>query len=202
MRNLRNGLFVFAFAVTLIILSGILLAAAKIELGPKSNNVPDEIIIDNKGYSQDRKRPVLFTHSNHSQMYNISCDACHHRYEDGKNVWKESDPVNKCNECHDPLKTDENVKKLKLAYHRSCIGCHSKLSLEMKSTDAPYKQCYKCHKRTEQIPQGAITILNQFRQNLSWLGNGMVSRNERDVTTEPPWISATFVNYVFDLPIP
>jgi hypothetical protein len=149
MRNVRKGLSVFVFALGLVVPVGVLLAAAKAEVVPKSNNVPDEIIINNKGYSQDRKPPVLFTHSNHSQMYNLSCDACHHLYEDGKNAWKESDPVNKCIECHDPIRSDGDVKKLKLAYHGSCVGCHSKLSKEGKSTDAPYKQCYKCHKRTE-----------------------------------------------------
>lgn len=109
--------------------------------------MPEEIVIDNEGYRQNRKGPVTFSHLAHAEDYEVTCNECHHDYEDGKNVWKEGDSVNKCSECHDPVDSDGNLKKLMLAYHRNCIGCHKKLVKEGTSEEAPYKKCYECHEK-------------------------------------------------------
>ena len=110
-------------------------------------DVPDEIIINEKGYKQDKKGPVKFTHKKHYEDHKLACTECHHVYKDGKNVWKQGDPVQKCGECHDPLKKDGKVITLKSAYHKNCKTCHKELVTSGKSTKAPYKKCTKCHEK-------------------------------------------------------
>jgi hypothetical protein len=108
---------------------------------------PDTIVIDNGGYEKDRKGPVSFSHLSHTEDYEASCDACHHVYQEGENVWKEGDAVKKCGDCHSPLESKENVKKLSIAFHKNCKSCHKKALKEGVSEDAPFKSCYHCHER-------------------------------------------------------
>lgn len=105
---------------------------------------PDEIIFDNS-YKQERKGPVTFSHFNHAEDYGLECTDCHHDYEDGVNIWQEGDPVNKCIECHDPDESDEEIKNLRLSFHRNCKGCHKQLYEEEISEDAPFRKCSGCH---------------------------------------------------------
>lgn len=129
------------FACSLFLCSGALIAQ------DDAGEMPEEIVINNEDYRQNRKGPVTFSHQAHAEDYEVACKDCHHDYEDGKNVWEEGDPVNRCSECHDPVSSDGNVKKLMLAYHRNCIGCHKKLVKEGTSEEAPYKKCYECHEK-------------------------------------------------------
>lgn len=108
---------------------------------------PESIVIENEGYEKDRKGPVKFSHLSHVEDYEAACDACHHDYQGGKNVWKEGDPVKKCADCHSPLESKENAKKLSIAFHKNCKSCHKKAVQEGVSEDAPYKSCYHCHER-------------------------------------------------------
>ena len=110
-------------------------------------DVPDEVVIDCTGYKKDKKGPVKLTHKKHSVDYKVACTDCHHEYKDGKNVYKEGDPVNKCSACHDPLKKQAKVKKLQNAYHRNCKNCHKALVKEGKSKKAPFKKCNDCHEK-------------------------------------------------------
>lgn len=107
-----------------------------------STEAPETIVINTEGYKSDRKGPVLFTHQAHAEDYGTTCDACHHVYENGKNVWEEGDAVSKCRECHDPNESKGNTKKLSIAFHKNCMTCHR----ESGSDAAPYKKCYSCHK--------------------------------------------------------
>ena len=135
---------------TIHLLIGLVMIAIFMTVGvlraTETQEIPDEIIIDNKGYNPDRKSPVSFSHGDHAESYDVACAECHHDYENGKNLWKEGDPVNRCIECHSPLKSDDRIKKLSVAFHKNCKGCHKKLA-EEGSTEAPYKQCTDCHKR-------------------------------------------------------
>ena len=106
---------------------------------------PDEIMIDNRGYKPERKGPVNFTHLNHAEDYEIACSDCHHVYEDGKNSWEDGDPVEKCIKCHDPVENRDEVKNLRLSFHKNCKNCHRKLAQEGISEDAPYRKCAECH---------------------------------------------------------
>ena len=107
------------------------------------SEMPEKILIENKGYKSHRKGPVPFNHQAHAEDYGIGCDECHHIYKNGKNVWEEGDEVQKCSACHDPRESKGDVKKLQIAFHRNCKDCHR----ESGSEDAPWKRCYGCHEK-------------------------------------------------------
>ncbi len=111
----------------------------------KAGNVspPSVVVIDNKGYTRDKKGPVKFSHEKHVKQYKVACTECHHVYKDGKNVWKEGDPVQKCIECHSPKKVKGQLD-LKRAYHKNCMGCHKKLAKEGKISVKEAKRLRKC----------------------------------------------------------
>lgn len=103
----------------------------------------DEIIIENQGYTEDKKKPVKLSHKKHAEEYEIACDSCHHVYQEGKNIWEQGDPVEKCVACHDPVEDQGNVIKLQRAFHNNCRDCHKQVTLE--GREAPYKKCTDCH---------------------------------------------------------
>jgi len=111
-------------------------------------DVPDQVIIQNTGYKADKKGPVKLSHKKHATDYKAACTECHHDYKDGKNVWKEGDPVKKCSACHDPEAKKGDVDKLNNAYHKNCKDCHRDLMKEGKIKDAPYKKCTDCHEKS------------------------------------------------------
>jgi hypothetical protein len=131
------------FACTVI---SVLLVTTTALMAAEEQEMPEEIYIENKVYKTDRKGPVRFSHSEHAEGYVETCDGCHHAYRDGENVWQEGQPVKKCSACHDPSKSKGNAKKLNIAFHKNCKGCHRKLAKEG-GTDAPYKQCTDCHEK-------------------------------------------------------
>jgi|WetSurSiteA1Bulk_404760.scaffolds.fasta_scaffold95930_2 predicted CXXCH cytochrome family protein len=102
----------------------------------------DKIVLDQEMCGKNIRGPVEFSHFNHAADYGLSCSECHHDYVDGENIWKEGDWVNKCVECHDPCESDGKVKRLKMAFHKNCVGCHQKIN-----SDAPFRACKDCHKR-------------------------------------------------------
>ena len=110
-----------------------------------AQTVPGDVLIENKDYKKDKKRPVPFSHKKHVAEYGATCTDCHHVYKDGKNVWKEGDHVEKCSKCHDPLKNtkegDVKVMKLQNAYHKNCKNCHKE------KDKGPFKKCNDCHKK-------------------------------------------------------
>jgi hypothetical protein len=110
----------------------------------EAQEMPGEIVIDNKVYQTDRKGSVWFPHSKHADTYVEACSECHHEYSNGRNVWQEGQPVQKCRTCHDPSKSEGRVKKLSIAFHNSCKACHKKHAAAG-GTNAPYKQCTDCH---------------------------------------------------------
>ncbi|MGD8523040.1 MAG: cytochrome c3 family protein [Desulfobacterales bacterium] len=112
----------------------------------EAQEMPEEIVINNEVYKTDRKGPVRFSHSEHAEGYVESCDGCHHEYKDGKNIWEEGQPVKKCFTCHDPSESEGRIKKLNIAFHKNCKGCHRELAREG-PTQAPYRQCTDCHEK-------------------------------------------------------
>ncbi len=117
-----------------------------------AGDIPDQITMNSSLWPEHTKGLVEFTHKKHAEDYGIACTECHHKYENGKNVWKEGDPVQKCEECHNEptikgekkLPKDQQKLNLKLAFHNNCISCHKKLKKENKQTKAP-TTCSKCH---------------------------------------------------------
>jgi len=147
--NGRQGKMVFfisILAAIFCIASGLLFVTATPTNATEEQEVPDEISINNEVYKTDRKGSVLFSHSEHADGYVESCDGCHHEYKDGQNIWEEGQPVKKCSSCHDPSKRDGRTRKLNIAYHKNCKGCHRELAKEG-STQAPYRQCTDCHEK-------------------------------------------------------
>ena len=116
---------------------------AKTERKAEAAGIGDEIIIENQGYTEDIKKPVKLSHKKHAEEYEIACDSCHHVYEEGENIWKEGDPVEKCVVCHDPVADQDGVIKLQSAFHKNCRDCHREVTQEGK--EAPYKKCTACH---------------------------------------------------------
>lgn len=129
------GLILVALTSLLFITVGALIAT----------DVPDDVTIENEGYKKDKKGPVKLSHKKHSAEYKVACTECHHDYQDEKNVWKETDPVKKCKECHSPLKKVGKTKKLQIAYHKNCKDCHKAVAKEGKK--APFKKCKECHQK-------------------------------------------------------
>ena len=128
--------------LTLIILAGLLFLGVGALIAA---DIPEEINISSEGYKTDKKGPVKFNHNKHAVEYKASCNECHHVYEDGKNIWTATDPVQKCVECHSPLKSEGKVKKLQTSYHKNCKDCHKAATKEGKN--APYKKCNDCHEK-------------------------------------------------------
>ncbi|MBD3222501.1 hypothetical protein GF314_14795, partial [bacterium] len=97
---------------------------------------PEVVIIDQLA---DIYRPVVFAHKLHAGMADMSggCTNCHHYSED-------SGTIPPCRECHDPDKTqvDMRMPSLKGAYHRQCINCHLDWSHE--------NACGFCHQPAEE----------------------------------------------------
>ena len=112
----------------------------------KATDVPDEISIKSDAFKEYKKGPVKLGHKKHTVDYKIACTECHHVYKDGKNVFKEGDPVQKCSGCHDPVESKGKVKKLMLAYHKNCQGCHKELEKAGKAT-GPTTKCNDCHEK-------------------------------------------------------
>ena len=108
-----------------------------------SSSLPDTVIIDSKQYKKKTRGPLAFSHGDHTK-YGVTCAECHHVYENGKNIWKEGDHVQKCGECHDGEKKKGNVPNLKTAFHDQCQTCHKNVGDEAK---APVKKCNSCHSK-------------------------------------------------------
>ena len=137
-----------SFIKTLAILvasTSITIIAANFLPASDEQEMPENIVLDQEMCGKNRRSPVEFSHLSHAEDYGLSCDECHHDYVDGENIWKEEDWINKCIECHDPCESDGEVKKLKIAFHKNCIGCHRKIKSEWGSTDAPFRACKDCH---------------------------------------------------------
>jgi hypothetical protein len=127
-----------AFILSLMLMAGVYATVV---------DVPETEKIENEGYKRDKKGPVILHHKKHSAEYKVACTECHHDYEDGKNVWKEGDPVKKCAECHDPLAKKGNADKLQNAYHKNCKNCHKELAKTEPNKKLPYKKCTDCHQK-------------------------------------------------------
>ena len=105
-------------ASTLVFLLGAGIAAA---------SPPESVLLSIRGID-GTKLPVGFSHKGHMETVN-ECRTCHHR--DAAIVGQ------KCSGCHGP--TDEiTMVCLRQAFHRQCLGCHSRLS------KGPRK-CSQCH---------------------------------------------------------
>ena len=145
-------------AIVAFIASGISFANLSGAAEKKKQEVPDEVDILAKLWTNHTKGPVNLQHKKHNKEYKIECTECHHVYDDKKdkkkNTWKEGDETKKCMDCHNEptikgekkLPEDKKKLNLKLAMHTNCRVCHKKLK---KKDKKKYKKipttCKKCH---------------------------------------------------------
>lgn len=117
---------------------------------------PDTILLKSELWPEPTKGVVTFNHKEHVEKFGLACTECHHKYVDGKNVWKEGDAVQKCDECHTDatIKGEKKLPKeqqklnLKLAFHDNCRDCHRAYKKEHKGSKAP-TSCSKCHPKNK-----------------------------------------------------
>jgi hypothetical protein len=138
----KKGLTILTAALTALLF----VAFGGLTTAADEQEVPDQILLDNE-YERDKKGPVEFTHKKHEEDYGIACADCHHVYEDGENVWKEGDHVEKCSACHTPEGEADGPMKLQNAFHRNCKNCHKDLFKEKKPT-GPFRKCNDCHQKS------------------------------------------------------
>jgi hypothetical protein len=136
----------YSFISAAILVSLVVVLAWSVTIA-EEESMPEDIVIRHSVYEPARKGPVYFSHLAHHEDYDVACEECHHEYEEGENVWAEGDPVKKCKACHDPVESKGDIKKLRIAFHNNCKGCHENLFKEDISEDAPYRSCYDCHER-------------------------------------------------------
>ena len=137
MTRMKKGFVTLLVAVS----AGLILVAGAAFTAPVT---PDgDVTISNEGYATDKKGPVVLSHGKHYKDYGLACEECHHVYEDGKNVWKAGQEVQKCSACHDAIDKEGDAMKLQNAYHKNCKSCHKAL----KDKAAPYKKCNDCHQK-------------------------------------------------------
>jgi hypothetical protein len=144
---MKKGKFITYLAVmAAVTLSATLLTFA-------AQQPPETITIKPSIWKKLTMPPVTFSHKKHVTEDKIACNQCHMVYKDGKNVWKEGDPVEKCEKCHNEPTTQQEYKltpdqkklNLKLAFHNLCLSCHRKVKAKNPTANAPIV-CNGCHK--------------------------------------------------------
>jgi hypothetical protein len=142
-----------SFACGCIAAFVVLVAAFMVGAADQAATKAADVITIKAGlWTSHTKAPVEFSHKKHAEEYKIACTDCHHKFENGKNVWKQGDPVQKCEACHNEptiqgekkLPPEQQKLNLKLAFHENCVGCHQKLKKDKPDTKAPVT-CTGCH---------------------------------------------------------
>ena len=103
-----------------VLLLGVL-AVAQAFTQPEMKSINDEAF-------QDKQRPpVQFEHDMHNAKAELyDCSQCHHLYENGRLIEDAMSVDRECSDCHSPSRGSSSDVELMDAYHRQCIGCHSK----------------------------------------------------------------------------
>ena len=149
MRLKSLGITAAGCAALLFLAMGPLTAAD----APSAVKAPDSITMESKIYKKHTKGLVTLSHKKHAENKDISCTQCHHVYKDGKNIWKEGNPVQKCEACHtetgkppkDMKKAEVVSKYHKEALHANCKDCHKKMVDKNSDMGKALKGCNGCH---------------------------------------------------------
>ncbi|MDX1775372.1 MAG: cytochrome c3 family protein [Desulfobulbales bacterium] len=91
-----------------------------------------------------KKKPALFPHRKHQQMY--GCEECHHGMDsEGNQVpYIEGMAIQHCVTCHNPTMKNKKLSSLTQAAHARCKGCHKKVVAESGKA-GPIGKCSGCH---------------------------------------------------------
>jgi len=138
------------------VIAALFVFAAAFVVIAADQQTPEKVTIKAALWATPTKAPVELSHKKHSEEYKIACAECHHKFDGGKNVWKQGDPVQKCEACHtEPtiqgemkLPPDQQKLNLKLAFHNNCVGCHKKLKTDKPDSKVPVT-CTGCHPQKE-----------------------------------------------------
>ncbi|OGP75632.1 MAG: hypothetical protein A2Y80_07010 [Deltaproteobacteria bacterium RBG_13_58_19] len=133
----------YRWAGALVLLWGTMgaLGALEARLGPTEPPKASFLVIDTGKPRQ--KPPVWFSHQRHEEK-RVACERCHHEYQGKRNIWRQGQPVKKCQACHG-LAPQARRPDLKNALHRQCKGCH--LQLRQQQRAAGPITCRDCHRR-------------------------------------------------------
>lgn len=87
---------------------------------------------------------VIFPHTKHSGVIDVSCYFCHHQDLEGERP-------RPCRMCHHKDRVVDGAPTSKTAFHERCIGCHEKVNEEDPKWNVALK-CAECHipDRTQQ----------------------------------------------------
>lgn len=125
-----------------LIVIGIALAVAftaSLSLRAQTRNAPATVVL--KGASLGG---VKFDHAKHAKLPDTKCESCHHPSKPEK---AQTNPHQKCQDCHTRAATPPMKTRTQLAFHDGpakegvCIDCHLKADGK-----APLK-CNECHKK-------------------------------------------------------
>ena len=123
---------------------GLLLGTLVVLGAGRSASEPPESVRLKIALRAAENAPVLFNHRLH-EARSLPCQACHHDYRRGRNIWRQGMPVDKCQACHSLRPRADNRLDLKEAFHRQCKGCH--LDLRQRRYRAGPINCRDCHRR-------------------------------------------------------
>lgn len=132
MINRRTMFLLLFLSMVALVLGGVGRAEDPAKSSPKTAIPPVRIVISYPIGESPKMGTVqkYFSHESHSQEYKVACTVCHHVYENGKNIWNEGMPIQKCSECHD-ASVLEGRKDLAAGFqlrssldHPSCALCH------------------------------------------------------------------------------
>jgi hypothetical protein len=130
----RQITFLLLFLSLLALVLGSIGGTEELTKSSSETAIPPESVVVPYPIGENPKAGIvqkLFAHRRHAQEFRIACGECHHVYENGKNIWNEGMPIQKCSECHDaPWKGQKNlVTSFQLRIfldHPSCARCHRK----------------------------------------------------------------------------
>ena len=129
----------------LLVLTALVFSVACVFSMVGAADAPENIEMKSPVFKKHKKAIVTLSHKKHAEDYKIACADCHHHYEGDKNVWKEGDKVQKCDECHvTPKKNKGKTLSMYNAFHKNCRDCHKDEKKKNKKTKAPTK-CAQCH---------------------------------------------------------
>ena len=109
----------------------LIITTALIIISAGKNSDMKEIII----LHGEKNGDVSFHHLNHTQLPNVKCTDCHHKFE-------QPDNYQSCRSCHG-IKTD--IAKPVKAFHKVCLECHR----TKKDNPKTPRKCKDCHSKAE-----------------------------------------------------
>ena len=136
----------------------------------EKGSLKEFLLLQSKVFTKPKMRAVPFFHRRHAREFRLPCTACHHRYEDGKNVWEKGDPAAECGSCHrrpgsapPGAEPEEKRAYLMEMFHQSCQGCHREVRQKKRDAKAPLL-CTRCHTRVEKDEPDKSRERNEERE--------------------------------------